>query len=115
MASRTLGWKQGSLFWLPGTGEVTRMSKIEIRCKVLSGLFENEFYVLVNGTAAYYIHRDNVILEGADPTGEASVEGRVMGYLVDSKDGKTLVQLPGEAVVGSIRTWVENADVSLAA
>jgi hypothetical protein len=36
------------------------MSIIYIRCKVHRGLFDTEYYVLVNGSSAYYISRDNV-------------------------------------------------------
>ena len=36
------------------------MSKIRIRCKVLPGNFDSEYYVLVNGSTAYYINKKNV-------------------------------------------------------
>ena len=36
------------------------MSEAYISCKVLPGLFDNEYYVLVNGSSAYYVHRSNV-------------------------------------------------------
>jgi hypothetical protein len=91
------------------------MSKIKIRCKVSLGMFDSEFYVLVNGSAAYYVHRDNVYLDsGTTPTGDDPVNARVLGYLIAEQDNKSLVQLPGEVVVGGIRTWVESSAVTAA-
>ncbi len=46
------------------------MSVAYIICKVLPGLFENEYYVMVNGSSAYYVNRDSVIkLHGTPETG----------------------------------------------
>ena len=86
------------------------MSPIYIRCKVHRGLFDTEYYVLVNGSSAYYISRENVLVKHA-PQGETSVDGKVRGYLIEKKKGRALVQLPGEAVVGGLRTWVDGAAV----
>jgi hypothetical protein len=86
------------------------MRNIYIRCKVHRGLFDTEYYVLVNGSAAYYISRDNVKVTQA-PQDDRGVDGKVLGYLVEKKKDKSLVQLPGEAVVGSLRTWVANTAV----
>ena len=36
----------------------------------------------------------------------------IVRELIEQHLGKTLVQLPGEAVVGGLRTWVESAAVS---
>jgi hypothetical protein len=52
------------------------MSTIYIRCKVHRGLFDTEYYVLVNGSSAYYISRDNVMVS-KPPQGENSVYGKV--------------------------------------
>lgn len=90
-----------------------RMSMVYIQCKVHKGLFDTEYYVLVNGSSAYYVSRDNVVVT-TQPKGAKSVDGRVRGYVVEAKKDKTLVQLPGEAVVGGVRTWVDNAAVSKA-
>ena len=86
------------------------MSKARIRCQVMPGLFESEYYVLVNGSSAYYIHRTNVEVS-AEPTAEHPVSGIVYGYKVQELGNKVLVQLPGEAALGGVRTWVESADV----
>lgn len=83
------------------------MNEIYIRCEVHRGLFETEYYVLVNGSSAYYVARDNVKVN-KPPIGEEGVNGKVRGYLIEKQQKKSLVQLTGEAVVGGLRTWVEN-------
>lgn len=90
------------------------MSPVYITCKVLPGLFDDECYVMVNGSAAYYINSRLVRVEGALDLNKP-VDGLVSGYLVEQSKDHSLVQLPGEAVVGGIRTWVENGAVRAAA
>ena len=87
------------------------MSKAYIACQVLPGLFDNEYYVLVNGSSAYYVHRSNVQVTGI-PQGDKPLDGTVLGYVIETMQDKTLVQLPGEAVIGGLRTWVESGAVS---
>jgi hypothetical protein len=87
------------------------MSSVYIACKVLPGLFENEFYVMVNHSAAYYVNRNNVKVS-EEPKSGAPVDGVVRGYVVEPGSRQTLVQLPGEVVVGGLRTWVENEEIT---
>ena len=87
------------------------MSEAYISCKVLPGLFDNEYYVLVNGSSAYYVHRSNVKVTGI-PQSDKPLDGTVLGYVIETMQDKTLVQLPGEAVIGGLRTWVESGAVS---
>ena len=89
------------------------MSAAYIACKVFRGLFETEYYVTVNGSSAYYVNRANVRVNRA-PEGQDGVDGKVLGYVVQKKDDKTLVQLSGEAALGGLRTWVENSALSVA-
>ena len=89
------------------------MSAAYILCQVLPGLFDSEYYVLVNGSAAYYVSRSNVRV-AEQPAPGKPVAGQVLGYVIEKQQGRTLVQLPGEAVVGGPRTWVESAAVSAA-
>lgn len=86
------------------------MSAALILCQVFPGLFDSEYYVTVNGSAAYYVNRTNVYVK-TEPAPNKPVEGKVRGYVVDVKGDKTLVQLPGEVVVGGLRTWVESKAV----
>ncbi len=77
-----------------------------VRCKVLPGLFETEFYVSVSGSSAFVDHRNVRVPSPPGPDNE--VEGEVLTYLIDEGDGRdeALVELAGEAVVGGLRTWV---------
>jgi hypothetical protein len=60
----------------------------------------------VNHSSAYYVSTKNVTLHGV-LNADKSVDGLVRGYVVQEAGDKVLVQLPGEAVVGGVRTWVE--------
>jgi len=88
------------------------MSPVYISCKILKGIFDDECYVMVNGSAAYYINNRLIrTAPGVVLTSDTPVIGEVQGYAIESQGGKTLVQLPGEVVVGGVRTWVENQAV----
>ena len=89
------------------------MSAAQIICKVLPGLFADEYYVMVNGSSAYYVSRENVKVTGTPAPGQPA-DGIVNGYIVETAGAKTLVQVPGEAVVGGMRTWVESEAVTAA-
>ena len=82
------------------------MNDVLIRCQVSPGLFESEYFVRVNDQSAYYVNQANVQVN-TQPTAEQAI-GRVRGYKIDQRDNLILVQLPGEVVTGSLRTWVEN-------
>ena len=84
------------------------VSTTYVRCKVLPGLFEGEFYVLVNGSSSAYVTRANVKTSGI-PRHGAEVDGKVLAYIISQQDDRSLVELPGEAIVGGLRTWVPNA------
>ena len=84
------------------------MSAAYINCEVLPGLFETEYYVVVNGDSGYFVNRQDVRVR-EEPRANHRVMGQVLGYIIEQHLGKTLVQLPGEAVVGGLRTWVESA------
>ena len=89
------------------------MSNVLTRCQVSPGLSDSEYYVLVNGSAAYYVNRGNVIVDSVPTIGQL-LEGRVRGYEIQRANNQILVQLPGEAVVGGLRTWVDSDRVSAA-
>jgi len=89
------------------------MCNVYVNCEVLPGLFDTEYYVVLNGDSSYFVNRLSVrVLE--EPRTNRRVLGKVLGYIIEEHQGKTLVQLPGEAVVGGLRTWVENTAVSAA-
>lgn len=77
-----------------------------IQCKISPGFFDNEFYVIIveNGSAVF-VDISKVKLERAPEKGE-EVDGLVQAYVIKRKSDQALIELPGEAVVGGLRTWV---------
>ena len=82
-----------------------------VRCKVLRGLFDTEYYVIVSGSSAY-VSRSTVKVS-IDPTNGAEVEGQVEVFVVEENNEKALIELPGEPVVGGLRTWVPKTQIAL--
>ncbi len=83
------------------------MNSAYIRCRVLPGMFDSELYVMINGSAAY-VNRDNVKVYSAPETGTEG-RGAVFVYVIEAKHDRLLVELPGEPIVGGLRTWVPAA------
>lgn len=75
-----------------------------VSCRVSLGFFETEFYIVLNDSSAY-VDRESVRVEHM-PSKNVEVEGKVLAYLVDEKKDETLIEIPGQAVVGGLRTWV---------
>jgi hypothetical protein len=71
---------------------------------VSPGFFGNEFYVVVGDSSAFVDH-SNVKVNIMPDSGK-QVEGEVLAYLVEEESERALVELPGQAVVGGLRTWV---------
>jgi hypothetical protein len=78
-----------------------------VRCRVSRGFFGNEYYVVVGDSSAF-VDRSNVTFEGTPETGK-QIEGKVLAYVVAEEPERALVELPGQAVVGGLRTWVPRA------
>lgn len=74
-----------------------------VKCRVSSGIFGSEYYVMVQNSSAY-VSRRNVKVN-AEPA-DKEVEGQVRAYWIAAEKGRVLIELPGEAVVGGLRTWV---------
>ena len=89
------------------------MSSIYVKCKVLPGIFDSEFYVLVRDSSVY-VDRHNVRVHEAPKSGQ-EVDGEVLAYIVEEGKDKVLVQLTGEPVVGGLRTWVEREAIAVPA
>ena len=83
---------------------VPAMQILYVRCRVSRGFFGSEFYVVVGDSSAFVDER-NVKVEQAPAKGQ-EVDGSVLAYLVREEDQRALVELPGQAVVGGLRTWV---------
>src|SRR5689334_12338254 len=81
-----------------------------VACTISNGDFKDEFYVVVAGSSAF-VSRDNVEVPEAPPAG-GTIEGRVRAYVITETEAKALIELPGEAVVGGLRTWVPKTQLA---
>jgi hypothetical protein len=77
-----------------------------VRCKVARGFFESERYVMVASSSAYV---DRALVRSAPPPVSGQVDGEVRAYVIQVKGDRALVELPGQPVVGGLRTWVPKA------
>ena len=77
---------------------------IYVRCRISRGFFGNEYYVIVGDSSAFVDH-SNVKLDSTPEKG-TEVDGKVLAYVVEEESERALVELPGQAVVGGLRTWV---------
>jgi hypothetical protein len=82
-----------------------------VRCKVARGFFESERYVIVASSSAYV---DQGLVRSAPPPVSGQVDGEVRAYLILEKRDKALVELPGQPVVGGLRTWVSKTALASA-
>jgi hypothetical protein len=81
-----------------------------VRCKVSPGTFDTEYYVVLDSTSAY-VDRDDVQVRSA-PVRGSEVDGSVRAYLIQETANHFLVELPGQAVVGGLRTWIPRANLA---
>jgi hypothetical protein len=77
---------------------------IYVRCRISRGFFGNEYYVIVGDSSAF-VDYSNVKFESTPEKGK-QVEGKVLAYVIAEEPERALVELPGQAVVGGLRTWV---------
>lgn len=77
---------------------------VYVRCKVSRGLFDTEFYVVLSGSSVIVNKTSVKVIH--EPDKDAEVDGQVLAYLIEEAKGNLLVELPGQAVVGGLRTWV---------
>ena len=83
-----------------------------VKCKLASGFFDEELYVLL-GSSSAIVSRDEVRIID-EPKPNAQGKGEVCVYVVEQMPDRLLVELPGQPVVGGLRTWVPMADLSVA-
>jgi len=92
---------------------IGQMSKtIYVQCTISKGLFETEFYIKLKDSSAY-VDRSNVIVDYLPHRG-SEVSGKVRAYLVTEEADRALIELPGEPVVGGLRTWVPKGELAYA-
>jgi hypothetical protein len=80
-----------------------------VRCRVSLGFFETELYIVVNDSSAF-VDRKNVRVQHL-PGKDSEVEGLVLVSVISEEGDKALVELPGQPVVGGLRTWVPRANL----
>jgi hypothetical protein len=83
-----------------------------VRCKVSLGFFDTEFYVVI-GDSSVFVDRQNVTITKMPERG-SETEGEVRAYLVTEAKDRALIELPGEPVVGGLRTWIPKSLFSTA-
>ena len=87
-------------------------AKTYVRCRVLLGFFDSEYLVVIDASSAF-VDRSNVKVTSL-PQRDREVDGKVLAYLVDEKRGQALIELPGQPVVGSLRSWVPKSQLASA-
>ncbi|MFI5069578.1 MAG: hypothetical protein ACHP8A_01705 [Terriglobales bacterium] len=75
------------------------------RCEVLPGTFDSEWFVILGDISAV-VDKNNVKVGHPDMKNGNRLMGSVLVYLVDENPLRLLVELPGQAVVGGLRTWI---------
>jgi hypothetical protein len=78
------------------------------RCQISPGMFDSEAYVIL-GQVSALVDKRNVKVDS--PLNGVPVSGSVLVYLIKEEPDKALVELPGQAVVGGLRTWVPKASL----
>ena len=75
-----------------------------IQCELRPGLFDNEYLVLIGSGASVLVGADSVKVERA-PTPDDAGSGAVLVYLIGQEGDSALIEVPGEPVVGGLRSW----------
>jgi hypothetical protein len=81
------------------------------RCQILPGTFDSEFYIIIGDVSALVDRRS---VKADSPVNGAKVPGAVLVYLIEERSDKALIELPGQAVVGGLRTWVPKNELAAA-
>jgi len=84
-----------------------------VDCVLAAGFFENELYVILGDSSAIVSRQDVQVVR--EPRGQDDGQGKVCVYIVERKADRLLVEIPGQPVVGGLRTWVPNGHTSAVA
>lgn len=79
-----------------------------IKVMVAPGFADTEYYVMVPDGPSAYVSRDLVSVAEQPGIGH-EVVGQIKVYVLEEGERDTLIELPGEPVVGGLRTRVENS------
>lgn len=75
-----------------------------VNCLISPGFFDDEFYINV-GPSSAIVDKDYVDVQVA-PRGLTEGSGTVFVYVVERSKDQILIEIPGQSVVGGLRTWV---------
>ncbi len=84
-----------------------------VDCVIASGFFDNELYVTVGDSSAI-VSRGNVQVT-REPQDQKDGRGKVCVYIIERKADRLLVEIPGQPVVGGLRTWIDRGHTSAVA
>ena len=79
-----------------------------VRCDVLPGFFDSEYLVGFGEApdkSSAFIDRCNVRVDTPPTSGNPTV-GAVRAYIIEEEADRILIEVPGEPVVGGLRSWV---------
>jgi hypothetical protein len=83
-----------------------------IDCVLASGFFDNELYVIVGDSSAIVSRQDVKVTR--EPHDQKDGQGQVCVYIIERKADRLLVEIPGQPVVGGLRTWVQGHSSAVA-
>lgn len=83
-----------------------------VDCVLEAGFFENELYVLLGDSSAIVSRND--VKVAAEPQGTKDGKGKVCVYIIEKEADRLLVEIPGQPVVGGLRTWVNRSQTASA-
>ncbi len=84
-----------------------------VDCVLASGFFDNELYVTL-GESSAIVNRQDIVVT-SEPLDQKDGLGKVCVYIVERKADRVLVEIPGQPVVGGLRTWVNREHPSAVA
>lgn len=87
------------------------METTYLDCVLASGFFKDELYVMLGDSSAFVERQKVQILQ--EPNGLNNGKGKVCVYVIEREADRLLVEIPGQPVVGSLRTWVSSKQLDL--
>lgn len=81
-------------------------NEVQVHCQVSLGFFDSELFVMVGDVSALVNVNSVRTDQGRKPEQGKPIPGLVIAYLVLSEEDRALIELPGQAVVGGLRTWI---------
>ena len=82
-----------------------------VPCTFSVGMFDGEVYVNL-GSSSAIVDKEQVRIE-AEPRQQLEGRGSVRVFVVQEQPDSILVEISGQPVVGSLRTWIPNLAVAV--